>query len=179
MTALPTVEIIASCYDCDPPRVERFLDQDKMDMWTGSHNVVYPGHRAAVEEHPRWEPDIGPYTHRAAIETELASMLRRLEAANGNPLLCHRLVVRAAGLAERLGYHVHFGVGVDPSRTWHHPVLCIELPTGQVSWPLIDAADNDPVDDREKFRRCREYSDLVCGTDDNTTLLGLHGGTVS
>jgi len=86
---------------------------------------------------------------------DLVGLLAAIEAADTDYPARYPLVLRALGLAAELGYPA--GIRLDPDEpAW--PVVCVEPPTGQVSWHM--PAHPIPWDGhttQEKYRRRRAF----------------------
>ena len=85
----------------------------------------------------------------------LCALLAAIEANDLKHGPRYRLVIEALATALRAGLSA--GIRIDPKEPdW--PVVCIELPTGQVSWHVAEHLHPwDGHSRAEKYLRCREF----------------------
>jgi hypothetical protein len=89
------------------------------------------------------------------LQERLRQVLFQIEKNDKNYEVRDRLVWEAVFLAKQLGYKA--GISFDAAQPeW--PGICIELPTGQVSWHMEQYPDPwDGHTTEEKYQRIHEW----------------------
>jgi hypothetical protein len=95
----------------------------------------------------------------AITQDRLAHLLSDIQVHDIHYRRRYELVFEAMHVALELG--INAGVKNDPNEP-HWPLVFIDLPTGQVSWHVLEYQEDwDGHDTAEKYRRCQEYSHSV------------------